>query len=116
MENNQLAELLAKRDELTKAIEAKRKELDCFDMSEYYGEGDYKQDMREVYGTVTIMGYEHYAIDTLQKIDSIAFREMYNDYTDSLDKSDFDEYKELEKELEELENELSEIDEQIENE
>ena len=117
MENNQLlAALQAKKIELVKAIKAKQKELDCFDVAEYYSEDDYKQDMREAYGTVTIVGYEYYAIDTLQKIDSIAFREMYNDYIDSLDKSNFDEYHELEEELEDLENELLEIEEQLENE
>ena len=114
MENNKLAVLQAKRDAFKKAIKDKQKEMDCFDVSEYYGEDDYKQDMREAYGTVTVIGYEYSAIDALYELDSIAFREMYNDYTDSLDKGDFEEYRELEEELEELENELSEIEEQIE--
>ena len=116
MENNKLAELQAKKTELVKAIKDKQKELDCFDVSEYYNEDDYKQDMREEYGTVNIMGYEYDAIDTLQKIDSIAFREMFNNYLDTLDKNDFKEYQELGEELEELENELLEIEGQLENE
>ena len=113
MENNKLAELQAKKTELVKAIKDKQKELDCFDVSEYYNEDDYKQDIREEYGTVNIMGYEYYAIDTLRKIDYIAFREMYNNHADSLEKSDFKEYRELEEELEELENELLDIEEQM---
>ena len=114
MKNNHLAALQEKRDELVKAIKDKRKEMDCFDVSEYYDEDMFIEEMREEYGTVNIMGYEYNAIDALYKLDNIAFREMYNDYTDSLDKSDFGEYKELEEELEELENELLEIDDEIE--
>lgn len=116
MENNKLAALQAKKTELLKAIKNKQKEMDCFDVSEYYDESMFIEEMREEYGSVNIMGYEYNAIDALYELDNIAFREMYNDYTDSSDKSDFEEYKELEEELEELENELLEIDEQLENE
>ena len=114
MENNQLAELQAKRDELIKAIKDKQKEIDYFDVSEYYGEDMFIEEMREEYGSVNIMGYEYSAIDALYKLDNIAFRGMYNDYIDSSDKNDFKEYRELEKELEELENGLLEIDDEIE--
>lgn len=114
MENSKLAALQAKRDELIKAIKDKQKEVDCFDVSEYYDEGMFIDEMREECGSVNILGYEYSAIDSLYELDNIAFREMYNDYTDSLDKSDFREYRELEEELEELENELLEIDEEIE--
>lgn len=114
MENNKLAELQAKKNELVKAIKDKQKEIDCFDVSEYYDEDMFIEEMREEYGTVNIMGYEYNAIDALYELDSIAFREMYNDYTDSLDKGDFEEYRELEEQLEELENELLEIEDEIE--
>lgn len=114
MENNQLAALQAKRDELAKAIKDKQKEINCFDVSEYYDEEMFLDEMREEYGTVNIMGYEFNAIDALYKLDNIAFREMYNDYTDSLERDNFKEYKELEEELKELENELLEIDDEIE--
>lgn len=114
MKNNQLAVLQAKRDELIKAIKGKQKEMDYFDVSEYYGEDMFIEEMLEEYGLVNIMGCKYDAIDTLQKIDSIAFREMYNNHMDSLDKNDFEEYRELEEELEELENELLEIEEKIE--
>lgn len=60
------------------------------------------------------MGYEFNGIDTLYELDSIAFREMYNNHIDTLDKNDFEEYQKLEEELEELENELLEIDDEIE--
>ena len=116
MGNNQLlAALQAKRDGLIKAIEAKQKELDCFDVSEYYGEDVFIEDMRREYGTVNIMGYGYNAIDALHELDNTAFREMYNNHIDTLDKGDFEEYKELGGELEELENELLEIEDQIEN-
>ena len=115
MENNQLlAALQAKKTELVKAIKDKQKELDCFDVSEYYGEDMFVEDMRGEYGTVEIMGHEYNAIDALCELDNTAFREMFNNHIDTLDKNDFEEYKELEEELEELENELMEIKEQIE--
>ena len=116
MENNRLAELQAKRDELAKAIKDKQKEIDCFDVSEYYDEDMFIDEMREEYGTVNIMGYEYNAIDALYELDNIAFREMYNNHIDTLDKNDLEEYQELAEELEELENELLDIEDQIENE
>lgn len=114
MENNQLAALQAKRDELVKAVKDKQKEIDCFDVSEYYDEEMFIEDMREEFGMVKIIGHAYYAIETLQEIDNTAFREMFNNHLDTLDKGEFDEYKELEEELEELENELLEIDDEIE--
>lgn len=119
MENNKLAALQAKRDELIKAIKAVHKKMDCFDVSEYYDEDMFIEEMLEEYGTVNIVGYEYNAIDALYELDNTAFREMFNNHLDTLDKGGFDEYKELEEELEELENELLEIDdemEQLENE
>lgn len=113
MENNKLAALQAKRNALIKAIDNKQKEIDCFDVSQYYDEDMFIEEMREEFGMVKIMGHAYYAIDTLQEIDNIAFREMFNNHLDTLDKEDFEEYKELGEELEELENELAGIEEVI---
>ena len=106
MKNNHLAVLQAKKTELLKAIKDKQKEIDCFDVSEYYDEDMFSEEMREEYGTVNIMGYQYTAIDALYELDNIAFREMYNNHIDTLDKNDFEEYQELEEELLELEEEL----------
>ena len=116
MENNKLAELQAKRDELKKAIKDKQKEIDCFDVSEHYSEDDYKQDMREELGIADVIGCcgSLYHIDILFEMCYTTFCTTYNDYMGILNKSDFEEYRELEKELEELENELLEVEEQIE--
>ena len=114
MENNHLAVLQAKRDALKKAIKDKQKEIDCFDVSEYYDEDMFIEEMREDFGMVKVMGYKYYAIDTLREIDNTAFCEMFNNHLDTLGKGEFEEYQELEEELEELENELLEIEEQIE--
>lgn len=116
MENNQLAALQAKRGELIKAISMKQKEMDCFDVSQYYDEDDYKRDMREQLGIADVIGGygSFYHIDIVYELSYTTFRTMYNDYTDELDKNDLEEYQELEEELEELENGLMEIEEQIE--
>lgn len=116
MENSKLTALQAKRDALKKAIKDKQKEIDCFDVSEYYDEDMFIEEMREEYGSVNIMGYEFSTIDALYELDSIAFREMYNNLIDTLDKNDFEEYLELGEELLELEEELLELEDQIENE
>lgn len=116
MENSKLAALQAKRGELIKAISMKQKEMDCFDVSQYYDEDDYKRDVREQLGIADVIGGygSFYHIDILFEMSYTTFRTMYNDYTNSLDKSDFEEYKEREEELEDLENELLEIEDQIE--
>lgn len=114
MENNHLAVLQAEKTELLKAIKAVQKKMDRFDVSQYYDEDMFIEEMREEFGMVKIMGQAYYAIDTLQEIDNIAFREMFNNHLDALDKGDFEEYKELEEELEELENELAGIEEALE--
>ena len=49
MENNQLAALQAKRDALKKAIRDKQKEIGCFDVSCYYDEDMFIEEMREEY-------------------------------------------------------------------
>ena len=114
MKNNKLVALQAKRDELVKAISMKQKEIDCFDVDDYYYEGRFTDEMREKHGTVRIIGYDYYVIDVLNIIDYTSFRKFYNNYLFTLNKSDVEEYQQLEEELEELENELAEIEEQIE--
>ena len=114
MENSKLATLQAKRDELIRTIKDKQKEIDCFDVSLYYSEDMFIDEMHEAFGYIDIMGIQYSAVHTLRKIDYIAFREMFNNYLDTLDKNDFDEYQALDEELEELENELLEIEEQTE--
>ena len=114
MENSKLVALQAKRDALKKAVKDKQKEMDCFDVLDYYDEEMFLDEMRVEYGTVDIMGCEYNTIDALHELDRIAFREKYNNHLDTLDKGEFEEYKELEEELEELENELMEIEEELE--
>lgn len=114
MENNKLAELQAKCDALKKAIKYKQRAMDYFDVTDYYDEDMFIEEMEEAWGYVEIMGMQYSAVDTLRKVDSIAFREMYNNHIDTLDKNDLEEYRELEEDLEELENELLEIEEKIE--
>lgn len=116
MKNNHLAVLQAKKTELLKAIKDKQKAMDYFSVSDYYNEEIFLDEMYEAFGDIDIMGIQYSAVHTLRKIDYIAFREMFNNHIDTLDKSDFEEYQELEEELEELENELLEIEEQLENE
>ena len=116
MENSKLAALQAKRDALKKAINDKQKEMDCFDVHDYYDEETFFDEMNEEFGYVEIMGIQYSSVYALRKIDYIAFGEMYNNHVDTLDKSDFEKYKEMEEELEELKNELLEIDDKIENE
>ena len=118
LENSKLAELQAKsskRYKLIKAIAAKQEELDCFNVEKNYDEDMFIKDVGGACGKVIFMGCEYDSIETMQKVNSDAFQKMYNDYIETLDENDFEEYQELAEELEELENELLEIEEKIEN-
>ena len=117
MLNNKLAELQAKRYKrykLIKAIKAKQEEIDCFDVEKNYDEDMFVKHLGGAGGKVVFMWREYESVETMQKVDSSAFQEMFRDYVDGLDKGDFGEYRELEEELKQLENELLEIDDEIE--
>lgn len=101
------------KQELEKQIEAvqakiedKQTEIDGFEISEYVDENQYDTMLDEVYGDVEIAGLSYSTSRALEQLDPIAYRTGYNDWLDSLDLEDVQEYRELQDELEELKGEL----------
>ena len=95
-------------------INAKRSEIDGFDKSDYVSEEQYDDMLNDCYGEVEVAGMTFSARRVLEELDNTAYRCGYNDYVDSIDLAEIDEYRELEEQLEELEGELEELEEQLE--
>lgn len=93
-------------------LKAKQAEMEAYEITR--SEYEYKQYLNDVYGTVEVCGHTFESGDLLEDADPTAFRCGLNDWIDSLDKEDEDDYKELMEEEEELENEISELEEKIE--
>ena len=93
-------------------LKAKQAEMEAYEISR--SDDDYREYLDEVYGTVEIAGGTYSAGSTLELVDPTAFRCGLNDWIDSLDKEDEEDYKELMEEEEELENEVADLEEKIE--
>ncbi|AXN57867.1 hypothetical protein [Acinetobacter phage ABPH49] len=93
-------------------LKEKQAEMESYEISR--SDEDYMEYLDEVYGTVEIAGGTYNTGYALQQLDPTAFRGGLNDWTDSLDKEDEEDYKGLMEEEEELENEISDLEEKIE--
>lgn len=105
--NTLKAAIEAKKSE----IKAKQAEMDSFEIE--VSDSDYDESL-DSEGAVNVCGMEFYPSDILKNCDPIAYRCGKNDYADSLDKEDQEEYKDLESELEDLENELEDLEAELE--
>lgn len=103
-----LAELIARRDELTKA-------MDNFEVDPDEYENSYCEAIDED-GPVRIGTLEYTASYVLREIDPTAYRCGLNDYVDGIDKEDDAGFKELQEQLDENEDEISDIETEIEEE
>ena len=86
-----------------------KRELEYFEIDQDKHEEEYKE-LIDSNGPVVICGVKYCASRILGEIDPIAYRCGLNDYVDSLDVTEDEEYKKLESELEELESELEELE------
>lgn len=93
-------------------LKAKQAEMEAYEISR--SDDDYREYLDEVYGTVEIVGGTYSTGYALEQLDPIAFRCGMNDWIDSLDKEDEDDYKELVEDEGELENEVADLEEKIE--
>ena len=73
----------------------------------------FRNDLRETYGHVRVCGMEMDAVKVLEECDPIGFRQGLLDYVDGLDKSDYEEYGELELALVDAESALSEAEDAL---
>lgn len=94
-------------------LKAKQDEMEGYEIDR--DDGEYREYLNEIYGSVEIAGGSYMAGNALEEVDPTAFRCGKNDWVDSLDKEDDEAYKELMEEAEDLENEITELEEQIED-
>jgi len=100
-------------EELKEQISTIETEINDFDLSEFASDEMYSDWLDEIYGKIDICGYSYQASYALREIDPIAYNVGFSDYCDTLDPSDFEEYKKLEEQLEELNSELEELEEEL---
>ena len=89
----------------------KQYEIDTFELNNDDYEEQYDDMLNECYPEL----FNMLPSRILSECDPIAYACGLNDYIDSLEFSDDENYQKLEEELEELENELEELEEELEN-
>ena len=82
------------------ALEVKKQEMDDYEIDPDSLEDNYKDCLNETYELPNGWGYA----DVLEMMDPIMYRCGLNDYADSFDKEEFEDYKELQEEFEEFDN------------
>lgn len=98
-----IEQLNAKKQELALnlvCMEVKKEELDNYEIDPDSVEDRYKDALDESYEMPNGWSYS----DVLERMDPTMYRCGLNDYADSFDKEEFEEYKELQEEFEELDN------------
>lgn len=82
------------------ALEVKKEELDNYEIDPDSLEESYKEALNESYEMPNGWDYA----DVLERMDPIMYRCGLNDYADSFEKEEFQDYKELQEEFEEFDN------------
>jgi len=107
-------ELSNKRQELEMArarLKELARDLDIFEPD--VDELDYDEWLDELYEPYEC-GVTIYASDALKNCDPIAYRCGFNDYINSLDPEDFEEYRDIKEEIDELESDIFDLEQEIE--
>ena len=113
---NELSKFYSELTKLEIELNDLAKEIEDFDIEEAIGREDLKSivdDFLDDEYPVIIAGMEYSASQVLKKIDPIAYRAIYDDYVDGLDKEDITQYQNMEEEHQHLSNEIESIQEQI---
>jgi chromosome segregation ATPase len=100
-------------EQLKETIEQKEEEIENFELDPDNYEEEYIE-MLDSEGTITAGGIDFDPSRVLKELDPTAFYCGLNDWIDSLDKEDDENYKELLEELERLEEELEELQAELE--
>jgi DNA repair exonuclease SbcCD ATPase subunit len=99
-----------RKQEIITRIEEIKEELRTFEIDQSKWEESYK-DLIDESGPVMICGMNFTASRIIEELDPIAYLCGLDDYVDSLEVSEDDDYKALEAELAELESELADLEE-----
>ena len=76
---------------------------------------DQFDDMLDESGTVEAGGYSFYPSRILKELDPVAYRCSLNDFVDSLDVEDSDEYQALQEEIDQLQSDIEYLEREIED-
>ena len=111
------AEVEMKEHEIRKmqaliAEKEKQQEQIELDPDDYEDQFD---DMLDEAGTVDACGYSFYPSRILKELDPVAYRCGMNDFVDSLDVEDSDEYKALQDEIDQLQSDIEDLENEIED-
>ena len=90
-------------------LEVKKEELDNYEIDPDSVEDSYKDCLNEMHELPNGWDYA----DVLERMDPIMYRCGLNDYADSFDKEEFEDYKELQEEFEELDNINDQLNDEI---
>jgi len=91
------------------SLEVKKEELDNYEIDPDLVEDNYKDCLNEMYELPNGWDYS----DVLERMDPIMYRCGLNDYADSFDKEEQDDYKELLEEYEEFDNINNQLNDEI---
>ena len=91
------------------SLEVKREEIDNYEIDPDSIEDSYKEALDESYEMPNGWAYS----DVLEQMDPIMYRCGLNDYADSFDKEEFQDYKELQEEFEEFDNINDQLNDEI---
>lgn len=90
-------------------LKVKKEELDNYEIDPDSVEDSYKDALDESYEMPNGWSYS----DVLERMDPTMYRCGLNDYADSFDKEEFEDYKELQEEFEELDNINDQLNDEI---
>lgn len=90
-------------------LEVKKQEMDDYEVDPDSLEESYKEALNESYEMPNGWDYA----DVLERMDPIMYRCGLNDYADSFDKEEFQDYKELQEEFEEFDNINDQLNDEI---
>ncbi len=102
----QLHEIIDGAEQLKRSIEL---EMYHFDLGNYTSENDFIEHLNECFEPVKVCGYTFSPGVLLHEVDYTAFREEFNNWIDTLDKSHNVEYAALESDLEKIEEYLDKL-------
>ena len=90
-------------------LEVKKQEMDDYEIDPDEVEDNYKDCLSEMCEMPNGWDYA----DVLERMDPVMYRCGLNDYADSFDKEEFQDYKELQEEFEELDNINDQLNDEI---
>jgi len=113
---NELSKFYSELTKLEIELNSLAKDMEDFDLEDALCREDIESivdDFLDDEYSVTIAGLEYSASRVRKEIDPIAYRQIYLDYVDTLNKEDTEEYHDMEEDYKNLSDEIESIQEQI---